>query len=630
MTILLGLRHKIFLAIASLVVFLGLAVSLFVKYEFSNHLRRELEKRGVSIARNIAQNSVASILARDPLALKIAAHQQQRVEEDIAYIFFLGTRTGEVLAHTFDEGFPLDLLEANRLKGNVDHSIRYLATEKGPIYDVAVPVAKGGLGQVHLGISATPVTRAIDALTRKVLLATLLLAGAGLLLAIPLSAAIARPLRRLTTAAGAVAEGRLDQRIPEQGNDEFGKLARTFNTMTLQLRSTQDDLLERNRLLVAEVARRHAAEGQLASQLNFLTTLMHELPGPVFYKDARGVYLGCNRAFEEFFGLVRERVIGRTAFDLFPEAEAGRHDQADRDLLAEPGNCQYEGEVTGPDGQKRRAVFRKTTFSDNEGELAGLVGVIIDVTAEREVDKLRREFVSTAAHEFQTPLAAVIGFCELLRDPVARQLDRHDEFVAIIQERAEFLSRLVDQFLDVSRIEAGRSVPLRPGPCHLDRLIQKLLRSYQPCQERRFEVRLPSDCTVVVADEDRLAQVVENLLSNAVKYSPADGRIAISGAIEGEFFRLSVEDQGPGLRPDQLEHIFDKFFRADTSETAPPGTGLGLYIARAVIEAHGGGIEATSVRGQGTRISFTIPLRGPLPAATCRPGDEMATCPAHP
>lgn len=625
-----GLRQKIYLAIASLVVFLGLAVSLFIKYEFSNHLRQELEKRGVSIAHHIAQNSVASILARDPLALEITAHQQQRAEEDIAYIFFLGTRAGEVLAHTFDEGFPFDLLEVNALEGNADHSIRYLATEIGPIYDVAVPVARGGLGQVRLGISATPVTQAIDALTRKVLLATLLLAGAGLLLAVPLSAAIARPLRRLTAAAGAVADGRLDQWLPEHGSDEFGRLARTFNTMTRQLRSTQDDLLERNRLLVAEVTRRQVAEGQLASQLNFLTTLMHELPGPVFYKDARGVYLGCNRAFEEFFGVERGRVIGRTVFDLFPEAEARRHDQADRDLFAEPGNCQYEGEVTGPDGQMRRAVTRKTTFTDSEGRLAGLVGVIIDVTAEREVDRLRREFVSTAAHEFQTPLTAIIGFCELLRDPATRQIDRHDEFVGIIQERAEFLSRMVDQFLDLSRIEAGRSLPLRPVPCHLDRLIQTLLRTYQHCRDRRFEVRLPQDCPPVVADEDRLAQVIENVLSNAVKYSPAEGRIAISAAIEGDSLRLCVEDQGPGLRPEQLEHIFDKFFRADTSETAPPGTGLGLYIARAIIEAHGGSIGASSTPGRGTRISFTIPMRGALPAAARRPGEEMATAPAPP
>jgi len=619
MIIRIGLRQKIFFALASLVVLIGLADFFFIKYGFSGHLRQELEKRGVSIARNIAHNSVNAILAQDLLALKIAAHQQKLAEEDIVYIFFLGARAEEVLAHTFDHGFPLDLLSANPLPKGSTHSIRYLATERGPIYDVAVPVSRGGLGQVRLGISATPVTLAIDTLTRNILLTTLLMAGFGLLLALPLSAAIAQPLRRLTDAAGAVGEGCFDQRIPEQGNDELGKLARTFNVMTQRLRSAQDDLLERNRLLADEVARRQSAEAQLAFQLNFLSTLMNELPGPVFYKNSEGIYLGCNRAFEEFFGLERKQVIGRTTFELFPEAEARLHHQADRGLLAEPGTSQYECRVVRPGGGVRQALFRKTTFTDNAGRLTGLVGIVVDVTAEREIDRLRREFVSTAAHEFQTPLAAIIGFCDLLQDEGAVEPGQRREFIGIIQERAEFLSRLVDQFLDVSRIEAGRSVPLNPRLCHPDRLIQKLLRSFQHHYGLRFELRLPKDCPQIVADEDRLAQVIENLLSNAVKYSPAEGRIAITGTIDDELFSLSVEDQGEGLQPDQLERIFEKFYRADHSETAPSGTGLGLYIARAIVEAHGGRISAASTPGQGTRISFSIPSQGP-PAAS--PGDS--------
>lgn len=602
-----GLRHRIYFALAGLVLFVGLADFLFIKYGFSGHLRQELEKRGVSIARNIAQNSVNSILAQDLLALKIAAHQQKMAEEDIVYIFFLGTRPGEVLAHTFEDGFPLELLDANRLGKDSDHSIRYLATERGPVYDVAVPVSRGGLGQVRLGISATPVTLAVDTLTRNILMATLLLAACGLLLALPLSAAIARPLHRLTDAAGAVGEGCFDQHIPEQGNDELGKLARTFNVMTQRLRSAQDALLERNRLLADEVARRQTAEGQLAFQLNFLSTLMNELPGPVFYKNSQGIYLGCNRAFEDFFGLERKQVIGRTTFELFPEAEARLHHQADQGLLAEPGTSQYECKVVRPGGGARQALFRKTTFTDNAGRLTGLVGIVIDVTAEREIDQLRREFVSTAAHEFQTPLAAIIGFCDLLQEQGTVGSRQSLEFISIIQERAEFLSRLVDQFLDVSRIEAGRNVPLNLRPCHPDRLIPTLLRSFQHNHGLRFEVRLPKDCPQIVVDEDRLTQVIENLLSNAVKYSPAEGRIAITGNFDDDHFHFSVEDQGEGLQPDQLERIFEKFYRADHSETAPSGTGLGLFITRAIVEAHGGRISASSIPGQGTRISLSIP-----------------------
>lgn len=460
---------------------------------------------------------------------------------------------------------------------------------------------------MHVGLSAQPVTVAADRLARDILLVTVLLSGASLLLCLPLSAALVRPLGDLSHAAREVAAGRFETQLAEHRRDEIGELAQSFNFMTRQLQATQQELLERNRSLAEQVERRQSAEGQLASQLRFLATLMNELPEPVFYKDAKGIYLGCNRAFELFSGLPRESIVGHGVNDLFPEAEARIHAQADRDLFAHPGTCQYELQVTAADNRQRQVICKKATFFDSTGCPAGLVGVIIDVTAERQMDRLRREFVSTTAHEFQTPLAAILGFCELLQMPADEMTSRRDEFVAVIQERAEFLSRMVDQFLDLSRIDAGRALPLALATCHPERLIPRLVGN-QPDHQHRFQISFPADCPPVLADEDRLSQVIENLLSNAVKYSPAEGSIIITGAVEGQMMRISVQDQGVGLAEDHLERVFDKFFRADTSKNAPSGTGLGLYITRAIVEAHGGRISASSLPGQGTTITFTLPL----------------------
>lgn len=602
-----GLRGKIFLTFAGLAILLGVVLLLFVKVEYARHLRGKLEQRGVSIARHLAQQSIAPLLSHDPLAIKLAATQIQQAEEDIIYIFLLNPRNREVLAHTFGAEFPIELLDVNVVPPRKDHGIVHLETELGPIYDVAVPIGRGGLGQVQVGISGKPIAAAINRLTCEILLATLLLIVVSLLFSLPLSAALARPLGQLSQAAREVAEGRLPQRIPEQGADEIGELARSFNYMTRRLQDAQRELLERNYALSREVTRRKSAENMLASQLGFLETLINELPEPVFYKDTEGIFLGCNRAFEEFYGLTREQIIGNGVHDLFPENEARIHDQADRDLFAHPGACQYEQAVVAAGNQPRQTIYKKTTFVDNAGRVAGLVGVIIDVTAERQIDQLRREFVAATAHEFQTPLAVILSSCELLRLPDDQAPGNRDECLAIIQERAEFLSRLVDQFLDLNRIEAGRDLPLTLAPCHPERLIHQLLR-HRNDRRHRFEIRFPKDCPPVLADAERLLQVFENLLDNAVKYSPPQGCVVIAGEVENDLLRISVTDQGVGLAEDQFERIFDKFFKVDTRETAPSGTGIGLYVSRAIVEAHGGRIKAHGRPGQGATITFTLPL----------------------
>lgn len=607
MSFLTGLRKKIYLTFAGLSLFCGLALVLFVTFEYSQELRSELEKRGISIARHLARQSIAPILSRDPLTIKMNAIQAQAIEEDIVYIFFRDPRNGEVFAHTFSNGFPSALLDVNPLPPHEDHSITHLSTEQGKIYDVAVPVGRGGLGQVHVGISAQPVNSAVQRLTRDIALASLLLAGLSLLFSLPLSAALVRPLGQLTHAVRELAAGRFGHRIAEEGKDEIGELARSFNAMSEKLRDAQQELLERNRLLAEEVERRRRAEDKLASQLKFLATLMNELPEPVFYKNTQGIYLGCNRAFEEFYGIDREKIVGHKVDEIFPEEEAQVHLKADRDLFTTPGTCQYELPVLAAGTRPRQAIYKKTTFQDSSGHVGGLVGVMIDVTNERQIDQMRREFVSTTAHEFQTPLAAILGFCELLQMPDGEMSGDRDECLAIIHERAEFLSRLVDQFLDVSRIEAGRDLPLNLGACEPDLLVHAVLRN-QRGNRQRFAVRFPEACPAVLADEDRISQVIENLVSNAVKYSPPEGRITISGTVEKRMLRIAVTDEGIGLSEELREKIFDKFFRVDSSETAPSGTGLGLYITRAIVEAHGGHISACSHCGQGTTFTFTLPL----------------------
>lgn len=607
-----SLRLKLLIALIGGLILVSVASVLYIKFRFAAQLHNELEKRGISIARNLAHHSTSAMLARDRLSLKMIAVAQANSEADIVYIFFLGPRGQNVLAHTFGDTFPAGLIAANPLAPDGSYSVRDLVSETGAIYDIAMPVEGGGLGQVRVGLSTAPIQHAVAAISGEILAAILLLGAATFLVGLPLVSRLVRPVERLTAAAESMAGGDFDHQVPVVGHDEIGKLATAFNSMSERLRGARQDLLARNAELAEEVELRRTAETQLAAQLQLISILMDEIPTPVFFKDAGGIYRGCNRAFEAFTGIPREELIGHTVATLVPPEEATVHQQADHDLFARPGSCRYELTFTSRNGAKRDVVFQKATYNLPSGELAGMVGILIDVTSEREVDRMRSDFVSTAAHEFQTPLTAILGFSELLLNESQLPREEQQSYLQIIHERGEHLSHLVDRFLDVSRIEAGRPLPVDPRPCYPDQLLRRLLNSYAAQKSgHRFELRLPPHLPAILVDEDRFTQVVENLLSNAVKYAPSGTAVRVTGLIEATRFVLSVEDEGPGLTGEQREKIFEKFYRVDSSNNVPSGTGLGLYISRAIVLAHGGHLDVSSTPGAGSCFRIDLPLALP-------------------
>ncbi len=231
------------------------------------------------------------------------------------------------------------------------------------------------------------------------------------------------------------------------------------------------------------------------------------------------------------------------------------------------------------------------------------------VTDLRELDRLKADFITTVSHELRTPLATILGFAELLRDGEFSPEEKQ-EFVRHIQDKAETLSQLVDELLDISRFEEGYGIELSRSWCSPAELFARTLAELQIRTDRhRLQVDLPEQPLELYVDRLKVERVMENLLSNAVKYSPAGGLIHVVGTLENGWLRISVADQGIGMTREQMERIFDKFYRADTSNTAVGGFGLGMSIVRNIIEAHGGEISVTSEPGKGTCITFTLPVQ---------------------
>jgi signal transduction histidine kinase len=183
------------------------------------------------------------------------------------------------------------------------------------------------------------------------------------------------------------------------------------------------------------------------------------------------------------------------------------------------------------------------------------------------------------------------------------------EFLGVICDKAEALKNIVGDLLDLSRVHLGRGIFLQQGEHDIHDLIRKVVTPFrQVASARRFEIDLPRGALRMRLDEGKVGQVLDNLLSNAVKFSPSGGLIRISGRKQDDVFRVMVEDQGVGMTRSQQARVFEKFYRADASNTGLSGLGLGMSIAKTIVEAHGGRIWVESETGRGTRVFFTLPL----------------------
>jgi len=240
--------------------------------------------------------------------------------------------------------------------------------------------------------------------------------------------------------------------------------------------------------------------------------------------------------------------------------------------------------------------------------LRSIVGNLRDITKFREAEEVKSTFISIISHELRTPVALIKGYVGTLRredaqwDPAVVR-----DSLAVIEEEADHLAQLIDDLLDASRLQAG-GMTLQRSDVALDQLAARLVERFRTQTARHeFVVEFPRDFPVVLADEERMTQVLSNLISNAVKYSPEGGRITLRGQVQPSEVIVSVADQGPGIPAQDAPRVFDRFFRSSAVSRRTKGAGLGLFLAKSVVEAHGGRIWIDPPAEPGARISFSLP-----------------------
>lgn len=375
-----------------------------------------------------------------------------------------------------------------------------------------------------------------------------------------------------------------------------------------------------------ELAARQREEDAWREQSGFLGVLLETVPVPIFFKDTAGRYLGCNRAFETFLGLPRDRIIGKTAHELAPSEAAAVFERGDRDLLAGGDAQHYGSSIEGQDGRSREVIFHKAAFRRGDGSTGGLVGVILDVTerqqAEREIRALNaslrerakeletanrelQTFSYSVSHDLRAPLRAVSGFAEaLLEDHGAGLSGEALDYLNRIRAAAKRMDELIDDLLKLARVMRaemhGESIDLSV----LAGLVCEELRRAAP--ERPVEVRIAPDmgCT---GDPRLLRIVLENLLGNAWKFtlhrSPA--RISVDREeVDGQI-AFCVRDNGVGFDMAHVRKLFVPFQRLHTVLEFP-GHGIGLATVQRIVARHGGRAWAEGQPGEGARFYFTL------------------------
>ena len=499
---------------------------------------------------------------------------------------------GVVLGDSEVPQYELDRLEDHRdrpevraaLQGRVGRDVRASATVRAPLMYVALPVRDPDrvIGVLRLALPLSAVTSFYDEIEGVMLAGGLVALAVAFGIGIFVAGRVTRPVVEMQAIARQMSEGQFAVRAPVRSEDELGALGRALNVMVLRLR-------EQIANLEAERAK--------------ATAILDGMVEGVVAVDGQECVLLMNERARAMFGVSTGRGEGKPFLEVIRNADLHEIFRSSRTA---GGVFHQELRLTHPAGRTLRVTAVPLRLA---GEEPGLVLVMDDVTELRRLEQVRTEFIANVSHELRTPLTAIQGYLETLLGGALDEPEHARRFVEIALRHTERLGRLLNDLTDLSNIELGK-VSLRLAPTPLQPLVDSVLELVA-AKARDVGVTLHADVSAavtVMADHDRLLQIVINLADNAVKYTPAGGAVTLRAhATADGRVELSVSDTGIGIPRADLPRITERFYRVDKARSRElGGTGLGLAIVKHLVLAHGGDLAIDSEEGRGTTVRVLL------------------------
>ena len=607
-----GIATRAILPIATLIAFSLAVVGLYLERQQRAVLVAQMVGRLEAESSLLSGDVAAAVLQGDAWAREAGKRARARItviasdgrvladsEESSRQMENHATRPEVMAALARGDGYSL------RFSRTVHRDLLYFAR--------SFPQHDGGLLILRLAVPVQEVNQGFSQFRREFLLGAAISLALSVGLAYLWARRITFPLRQMVGFARSVAQGELTRRLPVHSRDELGELAGALNAMAADLDGT---------------LRRLEAEGQR------VRTIMESMAEGLLVIDTRGRISLVNRAAEVMLALKKGTALGQTPL------EAVRSHELD-DLLEaavqKSGGTSAEITLTHP----RRRILAGTAVAirDASGGIQGTVLVLRDVTQLKRLEEVRMEFVLNVSHELRTPLTAIRGYAETLLDHGLDDRVEARRFLEIIHRHTDRLAHLLNDLLDLSNIELERtSLSIRPVSL-VDVARQAAAMLLPQAQRKAIQLitAVPAELPAVMADRDRLVQILVNLIDNAVKYTPEGGSVAVRAAVlsperaapsqqsdnsppeqasPSPSIEVIVEDTGIGIPPKDLPRITERFYRVDKTRSRElGGTGLGLAIVKHLVQAHGGTLAIESDLGKGTCVRISLPAAPAMPAS---------------
>lgn len=568
--------------ILTLIVMGGL--SLGVSYSLRSTYTENLKIRLMGESRGLANEIYLQMLEDpSPAAMeKMATRNAKLLNSRVTIILADGTVIGESQTDPTEMENHLQRPEVqSALRGEESSATRISSTLGVPYLYTAAPVWNEGKveGIARLSTPLTEVENSVWTLNRAILLATTIATLLAILLTFLIANWTTLPVRRLSKSVQNLGD------IPEinvtglDETDEISRLNLAFHGMSTQLQSRIDEL---------------------TAERTKLTAVLNNMADGILIAGEDGIVQLINPAAERMFKTTTEEAIGKTLVEVVRHYQLVELWQRCRET-GEPQTASYEISL--------EKIFVQAGATLMDSGLPGAVLLILqDLTRIRKLESLRRDFVSNVSHELRTPLASMKALTETLREGAIDDPPAAERFLGRMDIEIDSLTQMVEELLELSRIESGR-VPLErrlvpPGEL-IDKAVDRMVLQAQRAGltiEKQVDENLPR----VSVDFSRMVQVIVNLLHNAIKFTHPGGLITCGTEKQEDGVVFFVRDTGVGIDPESLPRIFERFYKADKARSGG-GTGLGLSIARHLVEAHGGRIWATSELNQGTTVYFLLP-----------------------